>query len=185
MKKIIAVALAFGGIVYAEAQSNGKGNGQAKAKKGTPQASTKSKVGNGQGQGQVNSTKPKPDPAARAQKITKVMDSIVTLTPEQETKVSDIQKRRVEEMQAIKTKYNGDMKAAMPELKTARQKYQAEMDAVLTPEQKTKWDAYKQTKKQEMQKKREDMQKGKPANTPPAKPTDEEIETIENLDLED
>ncbi|MCU0417125.1 MAG: hypothetical protein MUE33_08055 [Cytophagaceae bacterium] len=183
MKKcIVFIALSLSSV-FVFAQSNGQGNGSSKNSKGKPQAATKAKVGNGNGQ--VNSTKPKNDPASRAQNVTKVMDSVVTLTPEQKTKVQDIQMRRIQEMQTIKAKYNGDMQAAKPELQAAKQKYKTELSQVLTAEQAQKWEAYKQVKKQEMMKKRNDMQKGKPATDTAPTPTEAEQQLMENLELED
>jgi Spy/CpxP family protein refolding chaperone len=76
----------------------------------------------------------------------------LSLSADQKKQVYDLAKARATEIDAVRAKYKGNQKEAQPEIKAIRQKYKAQMEAILTPEQKTKFDEYKKRKRAEYEK---------------------------------
>jgi periplasmic protein CpxP/Spy len=100
-------------------------------------------------------------PEERAKKFTARLDSALVLSPEQEQKVTALVTARAQEIKTVREKYKsasgnqGDnMKKAQEEIKPIRKKFNDDLKAILTPEQKTKYDALvKQRKEQKKAKK--------------------------------
>jgi Spy/CpxP family protein refolding chaperone len=97
-------------------------------------------------------TKQKLTPDEKATKISNELEKELSLSADQKKQVYDLAKARATEIDAVRAKYKGNQKEAQPEIKAIRQKYKAQMEAILTPEQKTKFDEYKKRKRAEYEK---------------------------------
>lgn len=93
-------------------------------------------------------------PEEKATKISNELEKELSLSADQKKQVYDLAKARATEIEAVRAKYKGDQKSAQPEIKAIRQKYKTQMDALLTPEQKVKFDEYKKKKRAEFQEKK-------------------------------
>lgn len=99
----------------------------------------------------------KKNPTDRAAKVVTKLDSLLSLTPEQETKISSLVQTKLVQVKEIRAKYsdaNGKIKedkkeAFRKEVKPIRQNFQTELGAILTPEQQAKFAALKAKKKEE------------------------------------
>lgn len=75
-------------------------------------------------------------PEQRAQKDVDRMNSEVTLTAEQKTKIYDLSLSKAKQTDEARSKQTGDDRAALEKtLKTVKQDYRKAVQAVLTPEQ--------------------------------------------------
>lgn len=98
-----------------------------------------------------------------AMRHSKHLEKTLVLTAEQSSKVYEAMLVRFNDIQAIRQKAgeNADKKALKEQVKPVREKFVQTMTGILTPEQKTKWEAHrKQVKKSEMQRTK--------GNAPPA-----------------
>lgn len=162
MKKVVFIlALLAGASTSSFAQQaktnsneNGKTNSNEKGKINSTQKG-------GNGQSKQNSEGQKMTPEQKAEKLTQYMTTSLALTSDQQAKVSALNASKAKQVDAIRTKYKGNMESAKPELKTAKDQYNTSLKAILTPEQQTKWEAIKKQKKEE-------YQKNKAAGTKPA-----------------
>ena len=84
----------------------------------------------------------------RATKAAQKLTTELNLSADQTTKVKDLIKARIEAVQAVKAKYTEAQKIERrKEIKPIRQKFRTDLEAILTPEQKTKWEALKAERK--------------------------------------
>lgn len=134
MKKLIlTIAIAFVGITAALAQQDSM------------------KVANAP-------IKPKLTAEQRADLMTKRLDKQLSLSAEQRTKLYDIQLAHAKKMDELKAE-----KGAAKERKTAKEEEKAQIDALLTPEQKSKLDAFRAEAKERAGKMRKGLRnKDKP-----------------------
>lgn len=100
-------------------------------------------------------------PEQRALKLTQYMTTSLSLTPDQQTKVSALNTKKAQEIEKIRSSNNGNMEAVKPQMKAVKEQYNTSLNAILTTDQKTKWEALKKQKKEE-------YQKNKAAGTKPA-----------------
>lgn len=92
--------------------------------------------------------------AQRATKLTQYMTTSLSLSTEQQSKVAALNASKAEQVDSIRSKYKGNMDGAKTELKTVKDSYNTSLNAILTADQKTKWEEIKKQKKEEMQKNR-------------------------------
>lgn len=143
MKKIVFSIVFLSGLSLASlAQQNTHQGGQHQ--------------GNGQGgQHQGGGQHPQGEKMTAEQKATKLtqyMTTNLSLTSDQQTKISALNLSKAKQLDSIRTKYKGDMEAAKTASKTVRVDYNSSLNAILTSDQKTKWEAIKKQKKEEFQK---------------------------------
>lgn len=91
-------------------------------------------------------------PEQKAAKLTQYMTTNLSLTSDQQTKVSALNLSKAKQLDSIRTKYKGDMEAAKTASKAVKVDYNTSLNAILTSDQKTKWEAIKKQKKEELQK---------------------------------
>jgi len=103
--------------------------------------------GQNNGQGQQNNKTPED----KAQKQTQEMTSQLGLSQTQQQQVYNLNLSKINQTNAIKAKYNGDMQAAQPELKPVHEQYKTNLNTILTPDQAAKWEQIKQQEKQQHQ----------------------------------
>ncbi len=106
----------------------------------------------------------KPKPEMMASRHSKHLEKMLGLSAEQTQKTYDAMLTRFTEGHAVREKMgpDADKKAMHEQLKPIRQKYVATMNTILTPEQKTKWEAHRS----EMKKNRA-LRKDAKGNPPP------------------
>lgn len=90
----------------------------------------------------------------RAQKLTQYMTTTLNLTNDQQTKVLALNTSKAKQLDSIRAKNKGNMEAGKTEAKTVISSYNTSLNAILTAEQKTKWDEIKKQKKAEFEKNR-------------------------------
>ncbi len=126
-----------------------------------------------QGSKQENKGQNKQTPEQRAQRSVDHLDKVVTLTPDQKTKVYDLALTRAKKTDEIRTKYKGKKEQhenAKSEIKANHKEYREAVKAILTSEQMIKV----------KEKARENKGKGKgkgenPVEAAPATPSDNEV----------
>ena len=113
---------------------------------------------------------------ARAQRSVDNLDKIVTLTPEQKTKVYDLSLARAKKHDEIREKYKGQAdkkEEAKTEMKANQKEYRSAVKLLLTEEQKT---ALKENHKKRQEKRAEGKGGKKPVKVDePANPEVEEM----------
>lgn len=136
MKKIIFILALIIAISNTYAQSdNSKGKGK----------------GNGDGSGNKEKGKGKSlSPEERADKITLRLKEKLSLTEEQTPKVKQITLTRVNAIKAAKDASKDDKKAFGQERKKLVQAWEVDLKGILTPEQFTKYTAYKEEQKKKV-----------------------------------
>jgi thioesterase domain-containing protein len=89
------------------------------------------------------SAKPKPNPEQIASRQSTRMQKTLALTEDQKQKTYQAVLARATSVQAIKSKYgpDADKKAMHSEMKPVHEQFLQTMNGILTPDQKTKWDA--------------------------------------------
>jgi hypothetical protein len=153
MKKILLTSLALGlSIIYAQAQP---GQNAKKTEKTTNEkvADFKSK-----------------SPADKATMVTNKMAEVCTLSTEQKDKMYQANLTRFTKLKAVRDKYPTvtaeNKEAIKAEAKPIQQEFRGQLNSVLNEEQKQKWAAYRQQKKEEFKKEKE--------KNPNAVPTEEQ-----------
>lgn len=90
-------------------------------------------------------------PKSSEEKATKAAQKLTTelgLSAEQTAKVKDLIKTRIDAVNAVKAKYTDTQKKERhQELKPIRQKFRTDFEAILTADQKTKWETIKAERK--------------------------------------
>lgn len=111
-------------------------------------------------------------PEERATSEANKLENLLTLTPDQKTKVYDASLKKHQKIKAAKEshKNDADKKALGQEIKASRDAYKTELDTILTPEQQAKlkqhhdeMKAKHDAKKAEMKAKHDAHKAGKPA----------------------
>lgn len=98
-----------------------------------------------------NPNAPKRTAEERANIFVKNMGKEMTLSEEQSSKIKTIQLETFKKVDEIREKgMDGDKKAMRQEVKAANDAAEASIKALLTDEQKTKFDAWQEKKKEEM-----------------------------------
>ncbi len=82
-------------------------------------------------------------PEQRATAVSERMVKNLGISPQQKISVHDLVLKEVEKAQAIKAKASADKKAMRTDLKAVRSEFETELKAILTPDQFTKWTAFK------------------------------------------
>ena len=94
---------------------------------------------------------PKRSAEERTEMFIKNLNKEVTLTADQSTKIQAIQLENTKKVDEIRAKgMDGDKKAMRQEVKAANETTDSQIKALLTDEQKTKFDAWQERKKEEM-----------------------------------
>lgn len=95
---------------------------------------------------------PKRSAEERAAMFVKNLGKEMTLTEDQTTKITAIQLETIKKVDVIREKgmADGDKKAMRQEAKAANEAGEASIKALLTDEQKTKFDAWQAKKREEM-----------------------------------
>ena len=83
-------------------------------------------------------------PEQRAEQQTASMTEQLSLSEAQSTKVGEINLKYAQKMKELRDKADGDREAMRSAMGAIRQEQDAELQTVLTQEQWTKWDAYRQ-----------------------------------------
>lgn len=132
MKKIIATILTLAALNTMQAQTQG-----------TAPATTQPAKAN------------RPSPEEQAKRHSMHMQKVLGLTDAQTQKVHEATLARASALKTIHEKYGptGDKKAMHAEAKPVREKFVQTMTGILTPEQKTKWEAERLKVKQHRQEK--------------------------------
>lgn len=90
----------------------------------------------------VQSEAGKPDKAGRKEKFEKLKTDLA-LTDDQARKVQDLMMEQREKMKGMKDDTTLSKEQKMEKMKAGRAEVDAKISAILTPEQKTKWDQMK------------------------------------------
>ena len=99
-------------------------------------------------------------PEQRAQFQADKIEKVLSLSADQKQKVYDAALKKNNSIKAAKEKHknDADKKAGVgPEIKAANQAFVEDVNAVLSPEQKTKWKAHVEEMKQKHKARREQM----------------------------
>ena len=103
----------------------------------------------------------KKNPEKRAAQYVKELSKELNLTTEQSSKIEAIQLANIKKVDEIKAKGSeGDKKASNKEAREVTKAANAEIKAILTDEQKPKFDAWLEQKKEKMKNKNEEKEKG-------------------------
>jgi hypothetical protein len=109
---------------------------------------------------------PKMTAEQRAEKVTSRLETQLSLTADQKTKIYAIELENAKKMDAWRSADQGDMKGKMKERKAAMDEQKTKIDAVLTADQKTKMDAFRAEAKEKGEKMRKGMGRGKKDKAP-------------------
>lgn len=109
---------------------------------------------------------PKMTAEQRAEKVTSRLETQLSLTADQKTKIYAIELENAKKMEAWRSSDHGDMKGKMKERKVALDEQKAKIDGILTAEQKTKMDAFRAEAKEKGEKMRKGMGRGKKDKAP-------------------
>jgi len=139
MKKIVFTLVCLSGLSFASFAQQPNQTGT------NTQGQHNNQGGGHSGQGQKQTA------AQKAEKLTQYMTTSLNLTTDQQSKVSALNLSKATQIDNIRTKYKDNMEAAKPELKVVKTDYNTSLNAILTPEQQTKWEALKKQKKEELQ----------------------------------
>jgi protein CpxP len=99
-------------------------------------------------------------PEQRAQLQADKLEKVLSLSTDQKQKVYEAALKKNNSIKAAKEKHknDADKKAGLgPEIKAANQTFVEDVNAVLTPEQKTKWKAHVEEMKQKHKARKEQM----------------------------
>jgi protein CpxP len=105
-------------------------------------------------------------PEQRAEKQATTLEAKLGLTADQKQKVQALELERFKKSEEWRKSDDGDRKGKMEERKAFMEAAKIKMEAILTPEQKTKWEAARQEMKKGGHGKGPRVPKGQ--NTPPA-----------------
>jgi hypothetical protein len=110
------------------------------------------------------------DFAQRAQERLDRLKTDLALTDDQVEKIKTIFAQQVTSMQSLRGDESLDREQRMARMKEAREAVDAQVAAILTPEQKSKWDEVRKQREAEMAERRANRQKdgGAPPPPPPA-----------------
>lgn len=137
MKKVIFSIVFLAGVTATSlAQNSHPGGGQGGQHKG----------GGQHPEGQKMTAEQK------ATKLTQYMTTNLNLSADQQTKVSALNLSKAKQLDSIRTANKNNMEAGKAAAKTVKEEYNTSLNAILTAEQKTKWEAIKKQKKEEFQK---------------------------------
>ena len=94
---------------------------------------------------------PKKSAEERTEKFIKNLNKEVTLTADQSTKIQAIQLENTKKVDEIRAKgMDGNKKAMRQDVKATNESTDSQIKALLTDEQKTKFDVWQERKKEEM-----------------------------------
>jgi len=106
--------------------------------------------------------KPKKTPEQRATMYVKELTTELSLTADQSSKIKAVQLESLTKLDTLKAKASaGDKKAGKKEAKATTEAANASIKAILTDEQKAKFDAWVEAKKEKMKNKEGGKGKGK------------------------
>jgi len=88
---------------------------------------------------------PKPSPEQAATRQSNHLQKMLSLTEDQKQKTYQAVLTRTTAMQSVRAKYgpDADKKAMHKEVKPIKEQFVQTMNSILTPEQKTKWEAHR------------------------------------------
>lgn len=108
------------------------------------------------------------DFAQRAQGRMERMKTDLGLSEDQQKKIQDIMNQQMTMMQAARAQGgSNDREALRARFREAREAANAQIEALLTPEQKTKWEELRKQRQQEMTGRRENRSSGNRTNNAP------------------
>jgi protein CpxP len=147
MKKIVFSIVFLSGLSFATlAQQNShQGGGQGGQHQGGGQG------GQHQGGGQGGQ---KMTAEQKATKLTQYMTTNLNLTSDQQAKVLALNTSKAKQLDSIHAQNKGNMEAVKTAAKPIRDSYNTSLNAILTADQKTKWEELKKQKKAEFEKNR-------------------------------
>ena len=95
----------------------------------------------------ANTPKAKKTPAEKATMYSNSLKTQLGLTDDQTKKVYDAKLAQLTQREAIKTKYNGDLKAGEADFRANNQNFKSTLKSILTPDQLAKLEAAKKNAK--------------------------------------
>ena len=150
MKKL-ALALVFGALSMGAVSAQTTGKTKVKSEKKETKIKQEGAV-KGKENGERKEAK---TPEERAEKQTQHMTKNLGLTPDQATRIKELNLHRAQQMQAIKAKYAEQKKGRGTEMKDIMTNWESQLKSVLSAEQYTKFQAMQEERKAKMKERKE------------------------------